>query len=624
MNHKSLTVFALVVLAIGCQGSSSTQFSDAPTDVIEKIRLSDLAGSLIAYPPEDQAILLDSFNDKARTNLDQHTPDRAPGSSRWVNVSGQWTVESNSARQTLDEDNDARAVISVPAQNTWVETDLTWESGSIGLVFRYRDEANWFIAWVNGQEIIVGSKVDNQFIEVGRTPFQIGSASTALTLSVLDYRDEFHVAVNGLSHLTIQDSRLASETGIGMFTRQPGKSAFQQFRMWDAPAREIPALADSLIPTATPTGSSLTSTTTSTQSTSTPGISESNVAVPSLSPPVVITGAGSGESIFDNALNFAGRQLRSASIERGILPPGGDLELLQISEGGGRIVNINIIFGMTSLEPRVAAEKARIVISVDGEEIPSVDLELADFFFTRGFAPGTGNPTGWTSDLVGVSSYRIDESRADPAAGVGSDVRVGYYRFIDIPFQDSISISLVNADPVNEALVFPVISYITGAPFADDEAHYRLKIARNTGTIVSPGDSVDLLMQPQGSGFVESVYMSVREDIGVSFSWPEMNVVGRFGDEDDIGFSSPGTEDFFMSSWAWSLGPTSSRYHGHPVHRQDGWNAQYRYFPTGLWFTDGFSMTWEPGPTDPPEMTAGGRVGPVELFSVVTYYLVVR
>lgn len=90
MNHKSLTVFALVVLAIGCQGSSSTQFSDAPTDVIEKIRLSDLAGSLIAYPPEDQAILLDSFNDKAHTNLDQHTPDRAPGSSRWVNVSGQW------------------------------------------------------------------------------------------------------------------------------------------------------------------------------------------------------------------------------------------------------------------------------------------------------------------------------------------------------------------------------------------------------------------------------------------------------------------------------------------------------------------------------------------------------
>jgi hypothetical protein len=59
------------------------------------------------------------------------------------------------------------------------------------------------------------------------------------------------------------------------------------------------------------------------------------------------------------------------------------------------------------------------------------------------------------------------------------------------------------------------------------------------------------------------------------------------------------------------------------VHRLGGWNSQYRYFPTGLWFEDGLVMTWEPGPTDPPEMTAGGRVGPVETYTVVTYYVAV-
>ncbi len=101
-----------------------------------------------------------------------------------------------------------------------------------------------------------------------------------------------------------------------------------------------------------------------------------------------------------------------------------------------------------------------------------------------------------------------------------------------------------------------------------------------------------------------------------------MNVVARFGDEAAPGYQSSGTEDFFLSSWAWSAGAFAQRFHGHPVHRQNGWNSQYRYFPEGLWFDDGINLTWEPGITDDAELTSRGRTEPVEVSAVVTYYTI--
>ena len=41
-------------------------------------------------------------------------------------------------------------------------------------------------------------------------------------------------------------------------------------------------------------------------------------------------------------------------------------------------------------------------------------LELVDFFSTRGFEPGTGDPSRWLSDQVGVSSYYLRTVKAMP------------------------------------------------------------------------------------------------------------------------------------------------------------------------------------------------------------------
>ena len=121
------------------------------------------------------------------------------------------------------------------------------------------------------------------------------------------------------------------------------------------------------------------------------------------------------------------------------------------------------------------------------------------------------------------------------------------------------------------------------------------------------------------AGFVDSVYLSVWEDGGRSFHWAEMNLTGKFGDEDTPAFDTSGTEDFFLSSWGWSAGPFAQRFHGHPVHRENGWNSQYRYFPSGLWFQDGLTLTWALGPTDAPR--GGGGEAPVRVWWVVTYYV---
>ena len=95
----------------------------------------------------------------------------------------------------------------------------------------------------------------------------------------------------------------------------------------------------------------------------------------------------------------------------------------------------------------------------------------------------------------------------------------------------------------------------------------------------------------------------------------------RFGDDDRPGFDSSGTDDFFLSSWGWSSGSYAQRYQGHPVHRENGWDAQYRYFPAGLWFRDGIRLSWEPGLSDLQEIGSGD---PIKLWAAVSYYTIVE
>lgn len=312
----------------------------------------------------------------------------------------------------------------------------------------------------------------------------------------------------------------------------------------------------------------------------------------------------------------AGQQLRSQALERHLVAGGGSVELLRVEQGPGRIVSFNVILG-SGAAAKASLEHSRIRIYVDGGDEPVTDLELVDFFFTRGFAPGEGDPTRWLSERVGVSSYYLRTGDPFPLG------RVGYYRFVDIPFMQSVLVELQNGDGAQPVTVFTQIEYLlVGLASGSGAAAVEYRTASLEQVLVHPGDVVEFLDVPSGSGYIDSVYLSVWEEPGTSFHWPELNLVTRSGKEPTIVYDSSGTEDFFFSSWGWSAGPYAQKLHGHPVHRQNGWQAQYRYFSPGLWFDDGITLTWEPGPADGPELTAGGDIGPIEVWAVITYYLV--
>lgn len=312
--------------------------------------------------------------------------------------------------------------------------------------------------------------------------------------------------------------------------------------------------------------------------------------------------------------NNSGSRLFSQSLERHELPGGQSVELLRVEKSAGKVVGFNVILG-SGAASKASLEHSRIKIFVDGELEPVTDLELVDFFYTRGFAPGDGNPTRWLADLVGVSSYFL---RAGDPFPIG---RIGFYRFVDIPFRSSMVIELHNGDGANPAGVFSQVEYLVHTDSPANQPAFEYRTAAYERVILHPGESIELVDVEGRAGYIDSVYLAVWEEAGKSFHWPEMNMVGRFGDDPSKAYDSSGTEDFFFSSWAWSAGAFARRLHGHPVHRQNGWNSQYRYFSEGLWFDDGITFTWEPGPTDAPELTAGGDVGTVEVWALVTYYL---
>lgn len=288
--------------------------------------------------------------------------------------------------------------------------------------------------------------------------------------------------------------------------------------------------------------------------------------------------------------------------------------MLRVDSERGRIVSFNLVLGSEAAS-KISLEHSRIKIYVDGEIEPVADLELVDFFYTRGFVPGEGNPSRWLSDLVGVSSYFLRTGEPFPVGNIG------FYRFVEIPFEGSVLVELHNGDAEQSMTVFSQVEYLIEPANESVEPSPVFRAAALERIILHPGDTLELLSVEGQAGYIDSIYLSVWEEPSKSFHWPELNLVARFGDEESKAYDSSGTEDFFFSSWAWSAGPYAERFHGHPVHRQNGWNSQYRYFSTGLWFDDGITFTWEPGPTDGPELTAGGDNLPVEVWAVITYYL---
>ncbi|MCH8063722.1 MAG: DUF2961 domain-containing protein [Chloroflexi bacterium] len=544
------------------------------------------ASPLVPDASDERLVLFDDFS-QGNGLLHGQAPSRYLQSDTWRPMQGEWEVKDGGVVEVSGVDGDSRIVIEAGGADRWIQADVVRQSGKVGITFRYEDELNWFMAWSDGEDLILARQVDGKFQELKRTDYPWRGQKNPRNMVVLDEADIVQVGVNGRIILEAIDDSLSGARGVGLFNRDSSENRFDNFIVWDGSPRQN-------IDATTGPPETLEQAT-------------SNGRLPSGLAAFRYEGPRS-----QLIARFAGRELKSQAFERANLPAGGEIDLLRVDGGGGRIVALNVILGSLAISSE-SLESSRITIFVDGATDAAVDSELVDFFFTRGLPAGEGLANSWQSDFVGVTNYLVLRDAERP------DGRIGYYRFVDIPFEQSVVVRLRNGDESNAADIFGQVEYLSGPPYTEGEPRFSFAERHIEARRIEAGNAVELLTVPEGEGFVDAIYLAVQADPLSSFRWVEMNVVARFGDDDRPGFDSSGTEDFFLSSWGWSSGSYARRYQGHPVHRENGWNAQYRYFPTGLWFRDGIRLSWEPGPTDAAEVGSGD---PIKLWAAVSYYTI--
>ena len=546
------------------------------------------ASPLVPDASEERLVLFDDFS-QGDGLLHGQAPSRYLQSDTWRPMQGEWELRGGGVREVSGVDGDSRIVIEAGGLDRWIQVDVVRQSGKVGITFRYEDELNWFMAWADGDDLILARQVDGEFQEIARADYVWRGQKNPRNMVVLDEAGIIRVGMNGRIILDVEDEGLSGARGVGLFNRDSSENRFDNFIVWDgSPRQNIDA---------------------TTGPPETIEQAASNGRLPSGLEAFRHEGPRS-----QLIARFAGRELRSQAFERASVPAGGEIDLLRVDGGGGRIVALNVILGSPAISTK-SLESSRITIVVDGGPDAAVDSELVDFFFTRGLPAGEGLSNSWQSDFVGVTNYLVLRDAERP------DGRVGYYRFVDIPFERSVVVRLRNGDDLNGVDIFGQVEYLAGPPYTEGEPRFSFAERHIEAREIEAGDAVELLTVAQGEGFIDAIYLAIQADPLSSFRWVEMNVVARFGDDDRPGFDSSGTEDFFLSSWGWSSGSYARRYQGHPVHRENGWDAQYRYFPAGLWFRDGIRLSWEPGLSDLQEIGSGD---PIKLWAAVSYYTIVE
>ena len=275
-----------------------------------------------------------------------------------------------------------------------------------------------------------------------------------------------------------------------------------------------------------------------------------------------------------------------------VLPAGGTLDLLNVV-GHGAITGIFMALGSLSATPTFTLLDSVIRVYLDGAVVPSIQVKVKDFFFSRGI----GDARFWLADRLGVSytDYTVNNGH------------VGYYRYFYIPYRTAARVVLVNGDGAVAGAVFSEVSYIENAS-GHDPRMARFSASYNDAQAVAPAAWLTLA-NIAGRGIVESVYLSVYDDHATT--WPEGNVEFYVDGEVLPSFSSSGTEDFFKTSWATACGRYTTLEHGMPV-KENNFTSYYRYFfREPVTFDTSLLVRWQ----------HGGAGFNVDVSSLVFYYL---
>lgn len=216
-------------------------------------------------------------------------------------------------------------------------------------------------------------------------------------------------------------------------------------------------------------------------------------------------------------------QLRCATVQTSRIDPGSPAELLRV-EGQGAL---RTFFMELSAEAPEAVSRSRIAVYVDGEAVPALAGDLADFFLSGEEGQLTHG------DYAGKT---LDEEEGKTTA---------FYRYLFVPFHRSCAVRLEGRHgPLRHIL--SQIYYSTEPPGGPaDYGHYNKAFSvEKKGQCGTEGQPVELA-RLRGRGVFHSFQLSLKNPDSAGH-YMEGNVEIYLDGEDFPSYQTSGTEEFFM------------------------------------------------------------------------------
>lgn len=286
------------------------------------------------------------------------------------------------------------------------------------------------------------------------------------------------------------------------------------------------------------------------------------------------------------------------------LPAGGTTQILNRT-GAGNVSMIQIAIAATGGsqgDRNNATVNATIQICTNGEAAPCQHADLGTFFLLHGIP----TPPFSHSDNFTITEYQ--------------DGLIGAYRRIMIPYQNGITISIINGSSTLGAQIFSQVYFYSGAPGANVTGSRRktFRMATIPITSVAQFAPVDLI-NATGRGQIEGIHLFAFQQSGGPPSWLEGDVTWT-ADGVQMG-NAGGTEDFFGGQFYW----------GQLQYGTDSWGVMKNgpfagaFYATGMYrlfnkdpmvFDSSFKLTWHNG-----QVNQNTPPGATQISSIVFYYL---
>jgi len=212
------------------------------------------------------------------------------------------------------------------------------------------------------------------------------------------------------------------------------------------------------------------------------------------------------------------------------IPVGGTARLADI-EGPGVIVQFWVTIGA---KDKYFLRRILLRMYWDGEENPSVETPIGDFF-------GTGfQYKHYVTPYLGMSSG-------------------GYFCYFPMPFRKSARIEVVNQTGQEVgSLYFHVDYQKLDRPLEEDVAYFHSEWHRDVRTT---GKSNYVVLDAEGEGHFVGLNMSMQSYDG-GLTYLEGDEMVYVDGETQPSMYGTGTEDYFTSGWYFNKGEFAAPYHG--------------------------------------------------------------